>query len=141
MLKPPSSSLICQYSKSRALSPHRSTTQLRQSSCRSTRLGVTSWRRSPGTCSTGTWPLGRSSIRSDRRTYSRYSSTRTRRAASSSARRGPKVGVLSKLKYFHFVEGNCLCSGNQMGWCVSRSVPEGSIQWQFEFPFVTFIKV
>ena len=28
-----------------------------------------------------------------------------------------------------------------MGWCVSRSVPEGSIQWQFEFPFVTFIKV
>ena len=25
--------------------------------------------------------------------------------------------------------------------CLSRSVPEGTKQWEFEFPFVTFIKV
>ena len=31
--------------------------------------------------------------------------------------------------------------GKELGLCVSRSVPEGSRQWQFEFPFVTFIKV
>jgi len=31
--------------------------------------------------------------------------------------------------------------GNESGLCVSRSVPEGTKQWEFEFPFVTFIKV
>jgi WD40 repeat protein len=31
--------------------------------------------------------------------------------------------------------------GSQCGLCVSRSVPEGAKHWEFEFPFVTFIKV
>ena len=29
----------------------------------------------------------------------------------------------------------------QLKSCLSRSVPEGTKQWEFEFPFVTFIKV
>ena len=37
-------------------------------------------------------------------------------------------------------------SGKVQTWrkwesCCSRSVPEGTKQWEFEFPFVTFIKV
>ena len=31
--------------------------------------------------------------------------------------------------------------GSTLGLCVSRSVPDGTKQWEFEFPFVTFIKV
>ena len=29
----------------------------------------------------------------------------------------------------------------QLKICLPRSVPEGTKQWEFEFPFVTFIKV
>jgi hypothetical protein len=32
----------------------------------------------------------------------------------------------------------CLRSGNYTGICISRSVPEGVKQWEFEYPFTEF---
>ena len=76
------------------------------------------------------------STRRSKRTSSRSSSTRTSRAVSSSVRRGAKG-----------TSPDSVCQGfqkkirRQITICVSRSVPEGTKQWEFEFPFVTFIKV
>ncbi len=36
------------------------------------------------------------------------------------------------------VSAFCLRSGNYTGICISRSVPEGVKQWEFEYPFTEF---
>jgi hypothetical protein len=43
-----------------------------------------------------------------------------------------------EIRHENQVSAFCLRSGNYTGICISRSVPEGVKQWEFEYPFTEF---